>query len=262
MKKILNFIITILTLSLITSCEKVIDVKVKGAEKRYVIEGVLTDEPGKCKVKISRTLDLNDDNTFEGVSGAQVTITDDKGVVSTLTEGSPGIYKSYLKGRPGTVYTMMVNVSGNRFTAQSTMPLPVAIDSLYISEMDMMGERTLMPNVVFQDPAEKGNAYRFVQYLNGKKSSAIFVQNDLLSNGRRNTTTLFQGENEMKKGDSVVVEMHCIDNHIYKYWFSLYQGATGNEESASPANPVTNIKEGALGYFSAHTVSKKMVVIE
>lgn len=262
MKKILNFIIAIFTLLLITSCEKVIDVNVKGAEKKYVIEGVLTDEPGKCVVKISKTLELNDDNAFEGVSGASVTITDDQGIVSTLAEVAPGIYRSHLIGEPGTVYTMTVNLSGNRFTAQSTMPLPVAIDSLYISEMDMIGEKVLMPNVVFRDPSEKGNAYRFVQYLNGKKLNEIFVQNDLLSNGRLNTTTLFQNNDDIKKGDSVCVEMLCIDNNMYKYWFSLYQGATGNEESASPANPVTNIKEGALGYFSAHTVSKKTKVIE
>jgi hypothetical protein len=262
MNKISNYIIAFLFLSLLVSCEKVIDVKVKGAEKKYVIEGVLTNEPGKCQVKISQTLDLSNDNTFKGISGAMVTITDDKGIVSTLAESAPGIYQSVLIGKPGTVYTLAVQITGSRFTAQSTMPYPVAIDSLYISSMDMFGEKTLMPNVVFQDPSEKGNAYRFVQYHNGKKSSDIFVQNDVLSNGRLNTTTLFQDENDMKKGDSVVVELHSIDSNMYTYWFSLYQGATGNEESASPANPVTNIKEGALGYFSAHTVSKRTVIVQ
>ncbi|MCU7547765.1 DUF4249 domain-containing protein [Chitinophagaceae bacterium LB-8] len=261
MKKVSNYIVPLLFLFFLASCEKVVDVKVKGAEKKYVVEGVLTNETGKCEVKISQTLNLDDDNTFNGVSGAQVTITDDKGVVSTLLESAPGIYRNNLAGKPGTTYTMEVHISGNKFTAQSTMPNPVAIDSLYISSMDMMGDKTLMPNIVFRDPAEKGNAYRFIQYLNGKKSTDIFVQNDVLSNGRLNTTTLFQHDNDLKKGDSVGVDMLCIDNNVYKYWFSLYQGATGEEDSASPANPETNIKGGALGYFSAHTVSRKAVTV-
>ncbi len=57
--------------------------------------------------------------------------------------------------------------------------------------------------------------------------------------------------------------MMCIDAAVYKYWYSfLTGGASGDSNSASPANPVTNIKGGALGYFSAHTLQTKTVVVQ
>jgi hypothetical protein len=34
-----------------------------------------------------------------------------------------------------------------------------------------------------------------------------------------------------------------------------------NFQTASPANPVSNFDNGALGYFSAHTVSRVKLVI-
>jgi hypothetical protein len=57
--------------------------------------------------------------------------------------------------------------------------------------------------------------------------------------------------------DSVTIEMHCIDKPVYDYYYSL-----GNRDnSATPANPVSNIVGGALGYFSAHTVRKTTAVV-
>jgi hypothetical protein len=52
--------------------------------------------------------------------------------------------------------------------------------------------------------------------------------------------------------------MYCIDKNVYNYFFSLLQvtGNNGGFQSASPDNPITNISGGALGYFSAHTVSR------
>jgi len=55
--------------------------------------------------------------------------------------------------------------------------------------------------------------------------------------------------------------MICNDAAVYKYWYSLNDGATGTGQSASPANPVTNISGGALGYFSAQTVRTKGIKV-
>ena len=63
-------------------------------------------------------------------------------------------------------------------------------------------------------------------------------------------------------GDQVTVDMLCLDPAVYKYWYSLDRGATGGGISgATPANPVTNISGGALGYFSAHTLQSKTMVV-
>jgi hypothetical protein len=260
--KSINFLLAIFAVVLMTSCEKVIDVDLKGSGKKYVIEGVLTDQEGGGQVRITRTSNMDENNRFEGISGAQVSVTDGKGITTIFNEGSAGIYRSNLRGVPGEAYSLQVNINGAVFTAISHMPSTVFLDSLYISEMDMMGTRDKLANAVFKDPEGGGNAYRFVQFINGKKSRHFFVQNDDLSDGRKITVSLFNHDSPIQKGDTVTVEMQGIDPAVYTYWFSLFKGATGENENATPANPVTNISGGALGYFSAHTVSSKSIVVK
>ena len=80
-----NIISALLLIIFFSSCEKVIDVKVNDADKKYVIEGEITDQQGGCQVLISQTKSFSDNNDFAGISGAKVTIADDAGVVTNLT---------------------------------------------------------------------------------------------------------------------------------------------------------------------------------
>lgn len=262
MNYILYFFITILSLLFLSSCEKVIEVNVEDAAKKYIIEAVITNEADGCQVKISKTKAISDNNSFIGVAGAQVQITEEGHTPVLLTETSAGIYQNNLVGVPGKRYDLQINIGGETFSASSQMAQSVSIDSLYISSISMTNEKNYYANVVFTDPVEKGNAYRFVQYINGVKGKDVYVQNDDFSNGRKNTNTLFSRDGEPKIGDQIRVELLSIDPAVYMYWFSLWQGATGDDNSASPANPVSNIIGGALGYFSAQAVSSKMVTVE
>jgi hypothetical protein len=244
-----------LSILLFTSCEKVIDVNVRDADKKLVIEGVLTDQSGDCLVKISRTKSLSSTNDFDGVSGASVQIRDNNGTVVQLRETAAGQYRSDLMGTPGSSYELTVNLGGQTYTAVSRMPTSIAIDSLYVSEMDMMGKRQFVTNVVFTDPIEAGNAYRLVQYVNEVKNKMFIVLKDDVTNGRKNTVSFFNDSDELKKGDRIRVQLQSIDPAVYTYWYSLWRGSTGEGNSTSPANPVTNVRGGSLGYFSAQAVT-------
>lgn len=258
--KYIAYVFIFLAVTFLVSCEKVIDVKVNEAAKKYVIEGVLTDQAGSCQVTITQTKGFNEDNDFTGINNAKVTITDDAGAVSNLTQTSAGLYESSLKGVPAKTYTLQVSINGEVFTAVSKMPLPISIDSLYINEVSFFSKTSKLVNVRYSDPVTLGNNYRFVQYINRIKNKGIYIQNDDLTNGRVSTATFYNRDGDINKGDTVKVELQCIDPAIYKYWFSLSQSSTGETESASPANPVSNITGGALGYFSAHTVRTKSVI--
>jgi hypothetical protein len=117
-------------------------------------------------------------------------------------------------------------------------------------------------NVMYNDPLETGNYYRFVQYTNGTKEKEIYTRNDDLSNGRLTTVTLFTHDGrELQQGDCITIELQSIDAAVYKYWYSLGMDADVGQ-SSTPANPETNLSGGALGYFSAHTVREKMMIVE
>jgi hypothetical protein len=57
--------------------------------------------------------------------------------------------------------------------------------------------------------------------------------------------------------------MYCIDSSVYNYFFQLAQssGAGAFNTTASPANPTSNISNGAYGYFSAHTISSQTELV-
>lgn len=250
---------------LCASCEKVIDVRIQNVDKKYVIEGSITDNQNTCRVLVSQTIDLADTNRFEGVSNAVITLQENNKPPVRLLETDKGIYRADMKGAPGHTYTLKVTVGNQTFTASSVMPQKTQFDTLYITERVSFGKPRKIPTLEFQDPNGMGNAYRFIQYVNGRKENTIFITDDHLTNGRKVTYELLIFSNEaylLQPGDHLRVEMYCIDHRNFDFWYSLSQGALGQSQSASPANPVTNISGGALGYFSAATFDSKNLEIE
>jgi len=248
------------------SCEKVIDIKLNDTAKKYVVEGNITNEAGQCVVSITQTKNFSENNDFAGVGGAVVTVSDNGGAALPLTETTTGIYTTtMITGTTGHVYTLQVAVGGQAFTAISTMPVPVNLDTVFIEDRALFGDSTKIVNVTYKDPIAKGNSYRFIQYRNNVREKTVFVTNDDFTNGNNVTNQLLifgddDDDKKIKPGDIIRVNMQCIDVPVYTYWFSI-DAATGESNNATPANPVSNIMGGALGYFSAHTTQSKTVVV-
>lgn len=266
------FILYLLYILIFTSCEKVIDLDLNGAEKKYVIEAVVTDRAGTARVFITQTKDFDEDNNFPGVTGAQVTITETGGpapVIATLTETSDGVYEAPLfAGQSGRTYALSVIVAGQTFTAECIMPVKSNLDTIYVTDEILFAEQRKIVNAVYTDPVGLGNSWRFVQYVNGRKEDQIMIRNDEYSDGRRIINKLFyfsdeedDDDDEIESGDEILIDMQCIDPALYKYWWSLFRSSTGVNGQATPSNPVTNLKGGALGYFSAHTLQTKTMIV-
>src|SRR5687767_14315503 len=75
------------------SCTRVIELKLRDTEIRYVVEGVITNEAGRSVVYLSQSKNFNDNNQFPGVSGAIVTIKD-IAIEIPLAESQPGVYET------------------------------------------------------------------------------------------------------------------------------------------------------------------------
>src|SRR5215470_1146729 len=102
-KSIIGVVVVVLS----SSCQKVIHVNLNDAEKKYVIEATVTDQPGSAEVLLSQTKNFEDDNNFVGISGALVTITEEGGSTATFTEISPGHYEAAnLVGSSGKTYDL------------------------------------------------------------------------------------------------------------------------------------------------------------
>jgi len=261
MKQLYIITFILITATLLYSCTKVIQVNLNDSAPQLVIEGNITDSAGPYTVQLSKTVNFSDPNIFPAVSGALISITDTTiGLTDTLTETVAGTYATHtIQGVPGHVYTLYVSAEGKTYTAASTMPTPVPLDSVTFMHQNNFGKTTIFADVNFQDPAHVPNYYNFTEFINGIRfNKFIFAYDDEFIDGKYNSQQLFTDSAYIKTGDTVAVEMDCIDKPVYDFFKTLQNATNGNNfQSASPANPLSNISNNALGYFSAKSISIK-----
>jgi hypothetical protein len=260
------FLFLIASLILFSSCKKVIQLNLNNNTDMLVIEGVVTNVIGTYYVRLNKSVNFNNTNSFPPVTNAQVVITDNNNQRDTLTHTSNGLYKTNsLKGVEGRTYYLTVVAEGKSYSAQSTMPVSVKLDSLRISISQSNSEDQFSVVPMYTDPVALGNNYRFIQKINSKIDDTYYAFNDNLNNGLPNQRPLRSNDPDLKLvlGDVVEIEMQCIPLSSYTYYYSLaQQSRNGPGGGTTPVNPPNNLTGGALGIFSAQTSQKKTVVIK
>lgn len=114
------------------SCEEPFFPDIPNSEKSfYVVDGVITDQPGPYFVTISKSTDLNSDNAF--VSGANVFIEDQNGLTEKLQETESGVYRTNnLQGAAGNEYRLRVEVNSQEIESSwETLTNSASLDSIY-----------------------------------------------------------------------------------------------------------------------------------
>lgn len=262
--KILLFFSLISSLLLISSCQKVIDIKLDGNEPVPVIEAYI-EEDSLCVVQLSSTIDIFDAELPSFVTDAVITISDDQGNNETLLYSDLGTYRGIsLRGVVGRTYFLSVTIDGTEYKASSSMKPVVPIDSLVIeTDPNFFPPGSLTPftyqsvNLHYTDPSTAKNSYllKFVYAPSSNNDNAYFIDrkylfNDDNKNGQAESVTLFS--QELESGDVIIAELYSIDQAVFDYYFSIEDALTSNSfTSAAPANPTTNLSNGALGYFGA-----------
>lgn len=253
-----QFIFVAIALASLVSCTKTINVDLKNADSRLVIEGVI-DNVSRAEVSISKSVTFSSSNTFPGVSGATVVVTDNAGNTYTLTETTTGKYTNPgLTGVPGRTYVLNVNVDGGSYSATSTMPQVVPLDTVLTERLVFGAEAIVTIKPQYKDPAGFGNYYKFYKKINGVLFPSYWVFDDRLNDNGISTRPMIQIDSTIEVNDIVEVEMQCIDKNTARYFQSLLDVQQG---STVPANPDTNFSGGCLGYFSAQTSQRKSVVV-
>lgn len=253
------YIISIITITTFTACDKVIDLKLNTSPVQIVIQGNLYDRVGMTEVSITESKDFDDDGEYDIVSDAVVVISDNFGNIDTLKYQLSGTYASKrLRGVEGRTYTLSVQRGGKEYKASSTIYNPVTIDSLYI-EKSGFGDQSFV-SVDFTDSKSRGNYYRLVQFVNSKQLSGFNVTSNFLKIEDELTYTFYSNNRDdvMKAGDELVVWVETIDQGVYDYFRTA--GNFGNP-TVTPTNPLTNFSNGALGYFNACAIQQKTITL-
>jgi len=256
------------------SCQKVVSIDLNQASPQIVIEGLVSDQGVVDSVTVNMTGDyFTPTLNFPAVTGAVVVISDNSGNADTLKETRGGFYaSSNPKGIPGNSYSLKVIANGNEYDAISTMPQKVNIDSFYVVKTNNPFGRESSYDfyVVFQDPPQQGNYYQIVPHdnaipldsLNGE-GGGIHIYDDEFINGNE-VSYRFRIAGKVEVGDTVSVDLLCIDKATYEYLRTLRTAIETDRSptSLAPANPNTNLSNGSLGYFSAYTIDSKSLIIQ
>jgi len=250
-----------------SACEKVIPIDLAYSREAIVIEAIINNNQLPITVLISKTTPYFGTNKSNPVSGAKVSARSEKGKAKYLIEKAPGIYElEKTIALPGIWYYIDVEYDSKTYSAKSYLNEVVNIEEVGISYLDGFGvfDSGYKLNTYITDPENTVNYYKLKYYVNGKpvtEQGGITLYSDHLFNGK--PIGLGQRSTVFQETDTVIIELQSIDKAAYDYFLTL-ENIIGNDimQTASPANPISNFNNGALGYFSAYTYDRKTVIIK
>lgn len=255
-----NFTLLLLLIAFaFCSCEKEIDVDLKSAPPRIQIEGIVKQDQ-LAMVRVSHTVDFNDNSGYPLLSGAIVKISDDAGNSETLKQDNTGWYVAQnIKGVVGRKYNLSVIYEDKEYTSTSQIPPQVRLDSLSMYKIPVMDYA--LPMIHFKDPVGLTNQYyRCLVYINGKQltdMNELVLSTEFMDGSPiHQFLPVFTHDDDVdpiQQDDEILIEFQCLDKGAYTFFETLSR----IEESLT--NPTSNITGGALGYFCACTVDQMTI---
>lgn len=250
LRNVIHIIYVINVLYLFSSCEKEITIDYHEADKRYVVEGSISNLG--TSVRISRTNAMNDNSSASDIDNATVVITGDDGTNETIPFNRNGRYTSSLKGTPGVTYQLDVKVNGEHFTSSATMQRMPTVNSFRIVRKKMISIDYIFGDIRLQDIPNENNWYFVHIYRNRIGYRWAVLKDD--TNPNKELQQLFgffqessSDEDVLRDGESLRVVVRAIDLPAYNFLYSMEQ----MDETGT--NPIDNFSGGCLGYFSAHS---------
>lgn len=248
MKLLTLYISVVLSCVTLASCEDLIDVDLNEANPKLIIEADLNNLTSTQLIRIAKTVAFDSPVGDQPVVGAMVSVVDSKGRRFDFSDSGKGEYRrNNFKPEEDLNYSLSVTIDNETFTASTKMSKFVAIDSLAVMEETVFNETYYSAVLKFEDPKDVANYYKYDISVNGKPYKFAFAFSDKFNDGLYVTHQVSDKERSLAIGDSIVVRRQCLAKEVYNFWNEIQ---LLNPGSAAPANPTSNISNGALGYFS------------
>jgi len=261
------------------SCDEVIQLDPEQTDQKIVIEALVTDDPDLNYVRITSNVDFYYQGKIPGISGASILVLDDIGNVYDFVEydtsnpDSSGYYfpQPAFTGIINNTYTLDVTLNGITYSATEPMLPNFELDSLSVRKDPDPGqddiEDNLLYNVLFYgfEPQETKDYYYFEFFANDellRNEADVFISDDIFLAGK---ISGLEFPFNYALGDSATIRVFSISRKVYLFYSELASvlGNDGGMFSPPPANPLTNMSNGALGVFQVSSVKKKSIrVIE
>lgn len=255
MKKFYIPAIVLLLCQLFSSCEELIDINLNDADPRIVIEADLHNLSNMQVIYVSRTVPFDDVRPSAVVNTAQVEVLGPQGNLFrfTYSDEHQGYINRSFTVRENATYSLRVTVDGELYEATETMPMRVGVDSVGMLRENIFGDTYYFATLRFQDPAGTDNYYKYNVSVDNKPMKFFAVFSDKFNNGLYVTHQIGSVDDDIEMTSQVLVRRQSVSASVFRYWNEIQ---STNPGSAAPANPTSNISNGALGYFSVSSAEE------
>lgn len=267
-------------LIILNACDKSIDWDVKSTDARLVVEGSITDEYKKHVVRLTKTLDFNTNAEFVPVENAEVSISDgSKHFI--LIEKEDGFYETQdsMIGILGKTYSLNIELDKpiyeqTHYTAEAELKGYFTLDTVlcYLNHKETWEDdtsSTLILVLYGQEAPETGEDYYqyYLQHFNNKESLSITdksIFSDLGENGMTEMAVFYFVDYDVNIGDEFSLEVRSVPEEYSTFKQELEMEIDRYDPIGMlgpPANVKGNIKNGAMGFFMASSVSRYQPVV-
>lgn len=265
-----------------------------------VVEGMITDHYRVNKIKLSRSMTVGKPLVRKAVKGAVVTITDEKGTVTTLKEFPAGTYSTdstKFRGRVGGSYSLNIKINNVNYETDFIEMKPVPpVDSLYYEKVIIIASRDINDveegckiYVDSYDPNRECLFFRWdytetweyripynvtnkICYVTERSDEVLIKNTSLYSQARVSKYPILFISNKtdrLKERYSILVNQYSLNESEYNFWEKV-QNISENVGGLYDITPIaissnircnTNPEETVLGYFSVSAVTQKRLFI-
>jgi hypothetical protein len=255
------------------------DMKLDGTESNLVVDGAITTDTTRHRVKLTKTADYFYNKPTQVVSGATVSISDGTNVFKLTEDASePGVYYTAdtvygVCGKTYTLHVENVDVNGDGTTetyeASSKLSNMLTPSAITVKEKHIYYENLFEVSLFGEDPPTT-DFYLFRPLINGVLTAdtitEVIYSDDAMFNGAdfKNGISVayfvpdYKKDEQVVDGDTVTLEVCSITEDYYNFLSEFGQEASGHSPmfGGQPANIRTNVSNNGMGYFAAYSIAR------
>ncbi|MDR2472379.1 MAG: DUF4249 domain-containing protein [Tannerella sp.] len=295
------FFPVILFLLSLFSCTERIDIPTRDAPPIPVVYGCLTDAYGRQAIRLTSSSPYFEKAVNKDITNASVVVRSSvKEYRFEYGENGYYISTENFACVAGETYKLEIKVDFDRdgtpetYQAQTVTPLAVSLDSISLSPQNLMGFGHYGLRINMQDPPEIENYYLFRYYLRDTITNDDLTQyilsEDRMFNGvylknininffedgtdenvlkmieeSKNSDYLYYQrlDNLLYPGDTVRLEIMNIEKDYFRFINDCRSEKRGENPlfGGPPSNIITNISNGAAGFFTSHCIRTKSTAV-
>lgn len=288
------FALTMVAALMLSGCEKTMEFKLEETEPKVVVEATIENGIPPM-VFLTRSVGYFSNITPQILAGSFV-----HGAVIQVSNGTKthvlkeysipltgGFSLSYYSidssnlatafvGELNKTYTLVIKTGGEEYTAGTKIPLITKqIDSLWWKPepLDTSNKKAVLM-VRETDPSGFGD---YVRYWTKRNREPFYpgiasVYDDLIVDGTTYDLAVDPGFNRnesynedrraFRRGDTVSLKISNIDRATFDFWRTMeYTYSSVGNPFSSPTKVISNISNGALGYFGGYASQVRTIII-